>query len=100
MIAQDKSGAICVNTAEVPRITRLHSGDSAAGNVRQHQFTVVEFDGTKVLSIESVWVAVCRRTQECRTACSQPLIRRGEAGLELWDGHESTWVTAGVMQTA
>lgn len=101
MIAQDcKTGAILLNTAVVPRIKTVQNGADTDDSEHHHHFTVVEFEGTRLAKIESVWIAISRRTQQCRTESTQPLMRQASAGLELWDGFDETWAAAATAQRA
>ena len=100
MIVQDRSGALCLNTAIVPRIKSTQNGDTTADSEQQHQFTVVEFEGTNVTKVESTWVAVAGDTLRCRTVSTQPLMRQSSAGLQLWDAFDESWVASAVVQPA
>lgn len=93
MICQDPATeAICLNTAEVPRIKHVGSAEEEE---EAHHFVIADFQAAELLSIERVWVAVTK-DGECRVAASQLLLRKGAVGLELWDDYLGAWRLAAV----
>jgi hypothetical protein len=93
MIRQDcKTNTIYVNTAQVPRIMDISNVPPHVE--RCHHFTVAEFDGTKLASIESIWVAVSCGSGECRVLQKQDLMRLRGGSLQLWNDYTESWEAA------
>lgn len=93
MIRQDsKTGTIYLNTAQVPRIKNIPNVRPHVE--RQHHFTVVECDGTKLASIERVWVAVSCASGECRVIHKQDMMRLRDGSLQLWNDFTASWEAA------
>ena len=92
------SKAICLNTAEVPRIRM--SARAGQADSEMHHFMIADFNGSALNCVSSVWVAVDLDSLECSEACRQPLMQTGHQGLELFDDFLGEWAAASALQCA
>lgn len=89
MICQDPTGAICLNTAEVPRIKPMQGVSTAAA--RQHHFVVATFEGSRLSCIHNVWVHVDRKSRQCMIAEEQELLKQEGGAWRCWNEHCGRW---------
>lgn len=84
------TGALCVNTAVVPRAKA-----GKYGTASKRHFCEVAFEGTHVTHVSHIWVDVDEATGSCEVAERQEMLRRGEEGqLQTWNSYVGAWESA------